>query len=410
MCCHARRTLAPVMAASAAYTAAAAAAEADYLSLLKEDRTTGFPVFSVQADEGEHAVQIMESTDYILGDGSHHFEDLEHLRQFCTRCAIWDWTSSDLMAGKVPPSEKIAAIVRNMPLMQQMVRTCPPMALKMLLLFLGAVMQRPLEADLLEASQMHMKFNAVKGWLLSQVLPDEKPEDILAGWNLDASEAAVFEGYKRLWTAIYNQESAENQKEGDSEVESQNLVAQALEENRLGRQRPPPAEYFYRFCPSARNAEHISALQAWEEHAGGSLPSSPGRQRFAASVEAPVPVGMKLIGNSLSVYWQARGIAAMAGSAFASSSGQAAPGCTLREFGGLWRQLHRLPSSGNAGRRCLGKRLGGAASLVRGLSHRAGLALASHLPGCLDSTPSAPGAAGRHAPGAAKKWRRRGCT
>ncbi|CAE8672945.1 unnamed protein product, partial [Polarella glacialis] len=268
----------------------------------------------------------------LLTEGRQIFQNNSQMRELCSQTAVQGWWSWDIAAGALPPFDVVASSVRRQEVMQRMVAACPLLALKLMLLFLEYTMKDPLSADLAEAGKVHVQYNVVKGWLLNHLLKDEKPEDILAGWGLEASEARMYDRYKRLWSALYNDaaiaESADDTKELPSDSRAVRHIDRILMEGRLGLEGQCRAEAFYRVCPSARAAAQLAAMDS-EGDLGSSpegFPSSGRLHRLAGVVEGPVPVGMGLIGNQLSVYWQARGVALLAGARFAAAGGVSGAG------------------------------------------------------------------------------------
>ncbi|CAJ1380855.1 unnamed protein product [Effrenium voratum] len=251
-------------------------------------------------------VQLESVLDFQSTGLSRHFTDLASLRELCSRSVIWSWSSWDFASSKLHESQEIVKkAIRDAEVLQQTIRTCPPLAMKLMLLFLEHFfMHGILEEGLQEANQVHVTFNKVKAWLLYEALPQEDPEEVLAGWDLAGTEAKVFNHYKNLWRAVYSRDAAQR----DGEADAPDFIAMAIEENRQGRK--GRSETFYKMCPQAEPAELVSVLEA----------------KGATLVEGAMPTKMRLIGNSLSVYWQARGLAELLGAAFMTSSGQESAG------------------------------------------------------------------------------------
>ncbi|CAE7467666.1 RE2, partial [Symbiodinium natans] len=287
-------------------------------------------------DGGDESLSDRPSTKqlrYVLYIHRHRaqcriqYENLRTREETSKWIANWKEDDSAAFAAPFPAKlrpatavqkEIVAKTVNDLGVLQQLVRFCPTMALKMLLLHLERSMKAPLESDLSEATEVHVLFNTIKAWLLNVALPQEDPEAVLAGWGLAEAEARIFAYYKSFWTAVYTAEAESKRNPGEEGAASSDAVVVALERSRQGGGKPPRAEKFYALCPEAAEAEHIVALEA------GVDPTSQGRRKesIAAEIEGPVPTRMKLIGNSLSVYWQARGLAALVGATFSTTSGR----------------------------------------------------------------------------------------
>ncbi|CAL1158790.1 unnamed protein product [Cladocopium goreaui] len=198
--------------------------------------------------------------------------------------------------------DEVTKAVRDRQVMREVIQKCPPLALKLLLLFVEQIMRAPMEADLAEAREVHLAFNTVKVWLLHDVLPKENPEEVIAGWNLEKTEAKFFNHYKNIWRAIYTRDADRR----DGEESGPDFIAMALDRNQRGHE-TSRSQSFYGICPEAEKSQHVNVL---EEGQWGKV------------VEGPVPSKMLLIGNSLSLYWQARGLAELIGAAFLAAGGQ----------------------------------------------------------------------------------------
>ncbi|CAK9087321.1 Uncharacterized protein SCF082_LOCUS41281, partial [Durusdinium trenchii] len=231
------------------------------------------------------------------------FTDLASLRQSCAGPLLWGHAGFDFADDQraTQLQDMITAAIRDSAVMWQVIQTCTPLAMKLLLLFLEQVLKAPGEADLQEAKEAHVAFNTLKVWLLQDVLPKEDPEAVLKGWDLHLTEARVFNHYKNLWRAVYTRNAAER----DGQENAPDFVAMALDQNRKGEQ--SRSKSFYQLCPAAQASQHVNVLEAG---------------RWGQLVEGPVPSKMRLIGNSLSLYWQARALSELLGASFLSSTGQ----------------------------------------------------------------------------------------
>eukprot|EP00913_Durusdinium_trenchii_P001889 g1748.t1 len=124
---------------------------------------------------------------------------------------------------------------------------------------------------------------------------------VLKGWDLHLTEAGVFNHYKNLWRAVYTRNAAER----DGQDGIANSFRKRNSDLRKGEQ--SRSKSFYQLCPAAQASQHVNVLEAG---------------RWGQLVEGPVPSKMRLIGNSLSLYWQARALSELLGASFLSSTGQ----------------------------------------------------------------------------------------
>lgn len=264
---------------------------------------SGYPVQQLDISTSEGQEDLQQLVDGLL-DARLTFPDLMSLRRSCHGYRLFGRAGSefadDHRAERL--QDEVTKAVRDRQVMREVIQKCPPLALKLLLLFVEQIMRAPMEADLAEAREVHLAFNTVKVWLLHDVLPKENPEEVIAGWNLEKTEAKFFNHYKNIWRAIYTRDADRR----DGEESGPDFIAMALDRNQRGHE-TSRSQSFYGICPEAEKSQHVNVL---EEGQWGKV------------VEGPVPSKMLLIGNSLSLYWQARGLAELIGAAFLAAGGQ----------------------------------------------------------------------------------------
>eukprot|EP00434_Breviolum_minutum_P037524 symbB.v1.2.033273.t1/scaffold4105.1/size64512/5 len=228
------------------------------------------------------------------------FSNLQSLRQSCSSFTLGGRAGLDFADDKKAEQlqDEVTRAVQDRKVLDGIILACPPLALKLLLLFVEKTLRAPMDADLAEANEVHVTFNTLKVWLFHDVLPHENPEEVIAGWNLEATEAKLFNHYKNLWRAIYTRDA-----QRDSQENSPDFIAMALDQNQRGHEKKH-SKSFYDLCPEAEKSQHVNEGQ------------------WGKVVEGPVPSKMLLIGNSLSLYWQARGLADLLGASFLATGGQ----------------------------------------------------------------------------------------
>ncbi|CAE7707969.1 unnamed protein product [Symbiodinium sp. CCMP2456] len=295
--------------------------------LTSSEASSGIPV---QLLSGQDDSWPPRAAAILLDGRRQRFSSLSEMQSFCERVDIDGWVRADFLStdrmNEREEEEIVAKTLKDVAVLQHLVSFCPTMALRLMLVHLERAMRVPLESDLADAMEVHVLFNTVKAWILNVALPHEDPEAVLHGWGLAELEARFFAQYKRFWTAVYTAE-AEDPDAGRSDA-----VVAALTRSRNGGDKPTLAERFYSLCPEASQSQQISALEAEAATAGS-------RHPIAAEIEGPVPTKMKLIGNSLSVYWQARGLAALVGAAFTTTSGRNSAGRFINWLPRRWHGL-----------------------------------------------------------------------
>lgn len=274
----------------------------DAQAYLRRGVADGFPVHMIDASSPERVGAINALAAEIIPN-RWFFGTRQDNKLLCERTGFPGWPSAELRRGARPPAETIAAWIRSPDIVRQALTCCPQVVMLVLLFHMQNVIRRPEAADLREAGQVHLQYLCLKDWFFHETLPDEPWQALLEDWPIQSAEDNMFRMYKRLLSSTYN--ALQPGDLGDPGL----AYLDATED----------AEGFYEVCPQARGAAHIRVL-AGAPTANGSAAAS-GAGPLADVVEGLVPFGMALVGNALSLYWQARGIAALASLPFRGTGG-----------------------------------------------------------------------------------------
>lgn len=258
------------------------------------------------------------------------FSSLAGNRAFCARSALGGRPLAALQ--RAPPApEVLAQWLRDENLFVETAAACPQAAMWMLLLRLGGILQaawhreEPSWQDLAEAQSALLRYGLLKEWVQREALPGEPWEAVQGPWPLDSQEAWAAAAYAELLSAGA-------------------AGAGAL----LSGARPAGlnSTAFEAACPLARSAGVLALDGRWHG--------------AAAVLVGPAPESVEGVGNALSRYFHARGLAAVAGAAFAAWGGRGAErnGTFLRY---LPRRLGAPAPGEAAGREASGGAAGGGA-------------------------------------------------
>eukprot|EP00927_Polykrikos_kofoidii_P066767 TRINITY_DN62332_c0_g1_i1.p1 TRINITY_DN62332_c0_g1~~TRINITY_DN62332_c0_g1_i1.p1 ORF type:complete len:685 (-),score=69.17 TRINITY_DN62332_c0_g1_i1:144-2198(-) len=267
------------------------------LGALRSSSVAGFPIQTVDGETEQGRAAIGSLVQETLPDGL-YFQTPEENRATCEEATLAGFPSSALRRDAAVPRHLLTAWVRDIAEVRNTVAMCPQLVMRALLLYVEQSIAEPYGADMVEAARVHTQYSLVKMWTQERALFAVGPwAEASAGWAFDEVEARIFSAYRRTLARSWNAGSADVSNEGGKDGITSGVT---LEELNAG-------------CPQLASSGLIRGVLA-----GGD--GEPILQTSAV-VEGPSPVDMKLLGNALSLYWQARGLAYLAGVAFATSSG-----------------------------------------------------------------------------------------
>eukprot|EP00929_Paragymnodinium_shiwhaense_P113466 TRINITY_DN81751_c0_g1_i1.p1 TRINITY_DN81751_c0_g1~~TRINITY_DN81751_c0_g1_i1.p1 ORF type:complete len:554 (-),score=112.74 TRINITY_DN81751_c0_g1_i1:791-2452(-) len=285
--------LALLLAGTSGNGVAADDGSAGTLSALRPASVAGFPVQRVDVHNPASAAALETLASATIPDGL-YFGSLQENRHLCAQASAAGLGTEEIKQGAVPPAAALKAWLQDLKQLRDMAAFCPQLVLRLLLLYVELVIASPATANMVEASKVHMQYNVLSKWLQHVAFEGEQWEDIAEGWGFAALEARIFVAYKRLMSGLYNNDPAAGEEEGAPAATS--MQGAELQEA----------------CPHMQGLDPELTIQPVLGESGTVL-----------AIEGPVPISMRMLGNALSLYWQARGLAAVLGTPFTTSAGRA---------------------------------------------------------------------------------------